>query len=208
MNLSALNIRKVSLASFFAVILGILLLTALAPAEKTLGGNARIVYLHGAWVWAALITILAAAVAGLVALVTRQMELHYWSRALGRVGTLFWITFLPMSLIAMETNWNGLFLAEPRWRMAFVFAVTGILLQLGLSLLEPIWSSICNLAYGGALLFSILGAENVMHPASPIRNSSSIAIQLFFISLLGMILLLAGLVTSWLLKLEFSRSKG
>lgn len=207
MRLSALSFKKVS-ASLAAVILGILLLTALAPAEKTLGEHVRIVYLHAAWVWTALITILAAALTGLAALLIRRLELHYWSRALGRVGLLFWITFLPMSFLAMQATWNGLFLAEPRWRTAFNFAVTGILLQLGLSFLQPIWASIFNIVYGASLFFSILGVVNVLHPASPIRESNSITIQLFYIGLLALCLLLAGLVTLWLFKFDIGRTRG
>ena len=201
-----LNIRKSPLIWLLITFLAIILLTAIAPAEKTLGENVRIVYLHAAWVWAALLIILAAAVTGLVALLTRRPELHYWSRALGRVGLLFWITFLPMSILAMQATWNGLFLAEPRWRTAFIFAVTGILLQLGLSFLQPVWASILNLIYWASLFFSILGVVNVLHPASPIRDSNSIAIQLFYLSLLALTLVLAGLITRWLYKFEFSRS--
>src|SRR5690606_9937862 len=96
--------------------------TALSPAERTLGLNVRVVYLHGAWVWAALAAFLAAAGAGLAGFIRDRasengsLTLHRWSRALGRTGLLFWITYLPLSMWAMQTNWNGLFLAEPRWR--------------------------------------------------------------------------------------------
>jgi len=102
--------------------------TLLGPAEKSLGANVRVVYLHGAWVWAALACFLAAAVLGAIGLILRGESLHRWSRALGRSGLFFWITYLPISMWAMQTNWNGLFLAEPRWRLAIVFAVGGLLL--------------------------------------------------------------------------------
>ncbi|MGB5843852.1 MAG: hypothetical protein WBG94_05370, partial [Anaerolineales bacterium] len=104
-------------------LLAIIVVTALGPAEKSLGTNVRVVYLHGAWVWAALICIFAAAAVGLVGLITRRNAAHYWSLALGRTGLVFWITYLPLSLWAMQTNWNGLFLSEPRWRVAMIFAI-------------------------------------------------------------------------------------
>ena len=44
---------------FALTLLAILAMTALGPAERSLGTNVRAVYLHGAWVWAALIYILA-----------------------------------------------------------------------------------------------------------------------------------------------------
>ena len=62
---------------FGLTLLAIAGVTALGPAEKSLGTNVRVVYLHGAWVWAALICIMAAALVGLVALITRRREIHY-----------------------------------------------------------------------------------------------------------------------------------
>jgi hypothetical protein len=116
-------------------------LSALGPAERLLGANVRVVYLHGAWVWTALAAFVAAGLVGLAGLLTRRAALHCWSRALGHTGLLFWVTYLPISIWAMQTNWNGLFLAEPRWRLALVFAVSGLLLQLGLALLDrPAWT--------------------------------------------------------------------
>jgi hypothetical protein len=91
----------------------------------------RVVYLHGVWVWAALAGFLAAAVVGLAGLVSRRWKLHLWSRALGRSGLFFWITYLPISLWAMQANWNGLYLAEPRWRIGLIFAIGGLLMQIG-----------------------------------------------------------------------------
>ena len=102
---------------------------AFAPLEKTLGINARLVYFHGAWVWAALIAFVAAGLVGLAGLVSRRADLHHWSLALGRTAIVFWLAFLPMSLLVMQANWNGLFLDEPRFRVPLNFAIIGVLLQ-------------------------------------------------------------------------------
>jgi len=108
----------------FLVFLSVAIALAVSsPAEATLGANARIVYLHGAWVWASLIAFNAAGLVGFVGLLTRRQKLHLASRALGRSGLFFWVTYLPLSLWAMQANWNGLFLAEPRWRLALIFAI-------------------------------------------------------------------------------------
>lgn len=172
--------------------------TALAPSEKALGRNVRIVYLHGAWVWAALACFAAAALAGLAGLLTRRPDLHFWSRALGRTGLLFWITYLPISLWAMQTSWNGLYLAEPRWRLGVVFAVGGLLLQAGIALLEnPAWGSAMNLVYAAILVIALRSAEQVMHPPSPILTSDAWRIQLFFAGLVCLTLIAAGQVARW-----------
>lgn len=167
-------------------------LTAIGPAEKTLGINARVVYLHGVWVWAALAFFLAAAISGLWGWIRKSIAAHIWSRALGRTGLLLWITYLPVSVWAMQTNWNGLFLAEPRWRLAMIFAISGLLLQLGVTLLEnPAWASFANVLFISILLIALQSTENVMHPPSPILNSDAPRIQAYFITLFILMLLAA-----------------
>lgn len=168
----------------------ILLLTLTAPVEKTLGVNARIVYLHGAWVWAGLVAFAAAAGTGLAAILVRRETLHSWSRAWGRTSLLLWISFLPMSLYIMQVNWNGLFLAEPRWRIPFSFAVVSVLLQAGLSFLPVSWASAANLLFAAALFTAMRGMDAVLHPISPVMSSNSRSIQLFF-SCLFLLLVLA-----------------
>jgi hypothetical protein len=176
--------------------------TTLGPEEATLGTNVRVVYLHGAWVWTSLAAFILAALAGLTALILQRENLHRWSRALGRTGIFFWITYLPISLWAMQTNWNGLFLAEPRWRFAIIFAITGFLLQLGLSLLPLVWSSVGNIAYLVVLFTSMLSTENVMHPPGPMLESDFGRIQLFFYSLTLLLLFTAWQFTRWMRTLD------
>ena len=164
---------------------GVVLLTSLGPAEKSLGVNVRIVYLHGAWVWAALAGFIAAGLVGALGLLNRRESLYDWSAALARTGLIFWITYLPISMWAMQTNWNGLFLAEPRWRLAAVFAVAGLLLQLGLFLIrKPVVDAWANLAFAGVLMVSLSRTQDVMHPDSPIFSSESRTIQVYFVLLL------------------------
>jgi hypothetical protein len=186
----------------FLLVLNLLvvaLVVAFAPLEKTLGTNVRVVYLHGAWVWAAMAAYLAAGLVGLIGLVSRRVEYHRWSLALGRAGLIFWITYLPISMWAMQTNWNGLFLLEPRWRLAIVFAVSGLLLQIGLTLIDrPAWASMSNLVYILLLLAALRFTEDVMHPPSPILNSDAWRIQLYFTAILALVLLAAFQVARWL----------
>ena len=176
---------KPPLIYFSITIIVIALLTLFGPEEKSLGANVRIVYLHGAWVLAAEVAFIAAALAGLLGLVLRKEIFHAWSAALGRTGIVFWLTYLPLSLFAMQANWNGLFLAEPRFRIAMIFAVTGVLLQLGLLLFNISWlTSFANILYIITLRVVFATAQNVMHPPpSPIFNSGLWNIILFFVGL-------------------------
>jgi hypothetical protein len=188
---------------FILFLAALAIFAAFSPAEKILGNNARIVYLHGVWVWAALASMLLAGLIGLIGLLSRRQALHCWSRALGRTGLFFWITYLPLSMWAMQTSWNGLFLAEPRWRLAITFAIAGLLLQLGLTLMEdPAWASVANLAYISVLIPVLLGTQNVMHPPSPILNSNAPRIQLYFAGLFVLALLAVWQSARWWRQLE------
>jgi hypothetical protein len=157
----------------------------------------RIVYLHGAWVLAAELAFVAAALAGVIALVFRRETFHNWSAALGRTGIFFWVTYLPLSLWAMQSNWNGLFLSEPRFRLALIFAVTGILLQIGLWIINTNWvTSLANILFIVVLRLIFSTAQNVMHPPpSPIFSSGNYAIIGFFLALVALTLLASYFLT-------------
>ncbi len=150
------------------------------------------VYLHGAWVWTSLAVMVASGAVGSAALLTHRSDLHSWSEALGRTGLVFWVSYLPISIWAMQTSWNGLYLAEPRWRLAMIFAIAGLLLQVGLTMLDrPAWTSAANIAFILALLLSLAGTGEVMHPRSPILSSDSRLIQVYFAVLVAAALLAA-----------------
>jgi hypothetical protein len=189
---------------FFITVLVIAMLALLGPEEQSLGSNVRIVYLHGAWVLAAEVAFAAAALTGLLALALRRERLHRWSAALGRTGIVFWLTYLPLSLWAMEANWNGLFLAEPRFRLALTFAIVGALMQVGLWLVNVDWvTSLANLTYFVALRVVFSTAADVMHPPpSPIFSSGLWNIIIFFVFLNLFAWLAAYFLTRWFLKLK------
>ncbi len=184
---------------FVLAVLTIAALTALGPQEQSLGSNVRIVYLHGAWVLTAEAVLALSALAGLLGILFRRERLHSWSSALGRTGLFFWVTDLPLSVWAMQTNWNGLFLGEPRFRLAVIFAVTGVLLQVGLTLLaRPVFTSLFNVLFFVALWISLKEAGYVLHPPpSPIFSSGILSLQLFFIGLILLTMIAAWFLTRW-----------
>jgi len=210
---SPMSKPKASPLLFFVGVVAIIFIVALfGPEDVALGANVRIVYLHGAWVLTAEIAFIAAALTGLLgliapyltALTARGDSFHAWSAALGRSGIFFWVTYLPLSLWAMESNWNGLFLAEPRFRLALTFAVVGVLLQLGLWIINnKMWTSIANIAYIVVLRVIFATAQNIMHPPpSPIFNSGNFVIIGFFVGLNLLTWLAAYFLTRWFLSLS------
>ncbi|MES0342546.1 MAG: hypothetical protein ABUK16_00350 [Anaerolineales bacterium] len=191
--------RNKSLWLFLLTLIVIAVASLFGPAERSLGTNVRLVYIHGAWVWTALIAFGAAAVAGIMGWLLSSQSLHTWSRALGQAGLFFWITYLPLSLWTMQANWNGLYLTEPRFRFAIDFAVIGILLQLAILILKkPRYTSLINMGYFAALWFSLARTEQVMHPPSPILSSNSLEIQFFFFILLGLCVFALWWLSLWL----------
>lgn len=189
---------------FSATLFLILLISLLGPEERDLGANVRIVYLHGAWVLTAELAFGLSALAGLFGVILRRGVFHAWSAALARAGIVFWVTYLPLSMLAMQANWNGLFLAEPRFRLALTFAVVGVLLQLGLWMInQKLLTSLANIAFFITLRVVFAAAQNVMHPPpSPIFNSGNYAIIGFFLGL-NLLTWLAGyFLTRWFLSLE------
>ena len=195
---------KSPLALFFITVIVIALLALFGPEEQSLGANVRIVYLHGAWVLTAELVLLMAGLAGLIGLITPRKAFHGWSAALGQAGIFFWVTYLPLSLWAMESNWNGLFLAEPRFRLALIFAVTGVLLQAGLWLINMDWiTSLANIIFIVVLRVAFATASNVMHPPpSPIFNSGNYAIIGFFVGMILLTLVAAYFLTRFFLTLK------
>jgi hypothetical protein len=195
---------KSPLTLFFATLIVIALFAFFGPEERSLGANVRIVYLHGTWVLTAELAFALAGIAGLLGLITRRENFHQWSAALGRTGIIFWVTYLPLSLWAMQSNWNGLFLAEPRFRLASIFAVTGILLQVGLWLINTNWiTSLANLLFIVVLRLFFATAENVMHPPpSPIFNSGNYTIIGFFVALIVLSIVAAYFLTRFFITLN------
>jgi len=175
------------------------LFTILVPPERALGSNLGIVMLHGAWVWAGLITFGLSAVSGLVGLISRREKWHAWSRVLGWTGLAFWLTYLPMSVVVQQMNWGGIFWDEPRFRIPLAFGIAGVLLQGGLWLVNrPVLTSVSNLIFGAALVWQLMGAQNVLHPDSPVFTSDSTRIKFFFTILVVLALFLGAQAAAWL----------
>jgi hypothetical protein len=177
---------------------GVGLAALLVPAEQSLGANLRLVIVHGAWVWAGQIFFWLAAVLGLAAMVLRRGSWAAWCQAAGRTGLFFWLTYLPMSLLVMQLTWGGLYLDEPRWKVPFAFGVAGVLLQVGLAVMNSeILTSAGNLLFGAAQFASRYSIQNVLHPDSPLAGSASWRIPLSFTVLLLLSLAFGAQLMFW-----------
>jgi hypothetical protein len=109
----------------------------------------------------------------------------------------------------MQSNWNGLFLIEPRFRLAVIFALTGILLQAGLWLIKMDWiTSLANIIFIIVLRVVFATAENVMHPPpSPIFNSGNYVIIGFFVAMITLSLVAAYFLTRVFLNVKVGQGE-
>lgn len=179
----------------------ILIVTLLGPAEKTLGSAARIIYLHGAMVWVAIMVFGVAALLGAAGLLARQAWLHQWSRAAGQVALLFWVGYLPLSMWAARATWGRVFLADPSFQRAFRILAVALIIQVIVWFVpRPMWAaSALNLLPAAFLAFQLVRTQQFMHPDAPIRDAESALIQVYFYFLSGLCALLALAIGRWLL---------
>ena len=167
-----------------------LLLAWAAPNDVTLAGTSKVVYIHGASVWTAMLALTIAGITGFVALVwvKRRAVLNVWTLALSRTGLLFWIATLLVSIIASRMAWNSVFLAEPRYTMMFRMLAVGIIVQVIILMVSrPVVSSALHVAQAVILWALLLTTPSILHPDNPILRSVP-SIQFFF----GLIVLACG----------------
>lgn len=178
--------------SLLALAIAVLALAWAAPSDVTLAGTSKVVYLHGALVWTALLTLTAAGALGLAALAATLVRpgnaLHAWTLALGRTGLLFWAAYIPVSMLASRLAWNAVFLAEPRYTTAFRVLAIGVITQVIVMLVNrPVVSNGLHAAQAVVLWLLLLTTPSVLHPDNPILRSAP-SIQFFF----GLIVLACG----------------
>jgi hypothetical protein len=180
----------------------IVLVTLLGPREQSLGATARIVYIHGALVWVAMLAFAVAGLLGLTGLLATAglapslKRFHDWSRAAGRVALLFWIGYLPLSMWAARAAWGHVFLEDPSFQNAFRVLAVALIAQV-IIWMRPTPSWLTGLINAGVAVFMIVqlaSAQRLMHPQSPIGDSNSLLIQFYFYLLSALCALLALLV--------------
>lgn len=182
------------------LLIGVVLLIALGPEERTLGGGIRSVYLHVGLIWAGLVGFAATSVLGLGLLATQKTAWLRWLSPVSWVALGFYAAGVFMSMIASADNWGAVFLQEPRMAASLSgLAVATILLILGSW--QP-WLRVRG-ALAATVIFVLLwfnfSAELVLHPPNPIANSDAAPIQLTFLLVTALFVGLAAWFV-WLLR--------
>ena len=184
---------------FWLVLGGIALLVGalvlLAPAERTLGDSIKIVYLHVALIWGGMTGLSFAGVMGLVVAISPHKRLQEWAQTTGLVSLVSFGGGIGISMIAAKVNWGSISWAEPRMFASLNVLALAIIVQVING--WPIWErlkGILRVLLTIFLSWSILNTPLILHPRDPIRESSSVAIQISFIGLF----ILCFLIGAWI----------
>lgn len=177
----------------------LLILLALAPAEQTLGQMVKLVYLHGALARTALLLFLLSLPINLFALVRARGAAGIWGQSLVWAATALWLVHLLLSMITTRAAW-GVYIAwfEPRTRFTFLLGAASVLILAAAYLVDD--RRFTALAYiilaaVATALQPLLGA--IQHPLNPIGASPSLAIRAFYAAILIVCLALGALLTLW-----------
>lgn len=195
--LAALRSPGVLVRGITFLLIGVVLLLWLAPAEKSLGTGMRAVYLHVGLIWTGIAGFVAAGLLGALVLWRDDSRLERWAQTVGWVATAFFASGFLSSMLASAINWGGVFLAEPRNISALMVISVALIVQIGGS--WPIWTrlkGLLRIALVVIFAWSNLTTPLVLHPENPIGTSTSTAIQASFLGVFLLFSLMAALIVT------------
>ena len=201
---------KDKLLPVLALALAILLVVwvVLAPAESRLGNVVKLIYVHGALVWAGLLTFSAAGILGLVALVLRYLvgpaeRARAWylgTEAAGLAALIVWVLYAISAMIVTALTWGQLVAwNEPRVRATGLILVAAVVLYIVARLVDHVdFTAVINLLMGIVPWVMVQQADAIRHPIDPIGGSGSTAIQGYYLLIELTVAGLAATLIAWL----------
>ncbi|HSJ54669.1 MAG TPA: hypothetical protein VLC52_13095 [Anaerolineae bacterium] len=179
-----------------------------APAESRLGSVVKLVYVHGALVWAGLLTFSLAGVLGLVALLLRLAgpstgRSAPWlrgARAAGVAALVVWIVYVLSSMAVTGLTW-GQWIAwgEPRVQATAAILAAALVLNVVVHLADhPDLTALAQVLMGIAPWVVVSRAQAIRHPVDPIGGSTSTSIQGFYLLIVVTVAALALTLVAWL----------
>ncbi len=155
-----------------------------SPNEKTLGSGIKLVYIHVSFIWASMVGFAGSGLLGLVCLFRMKDRLVSLQETIGRVAFVWFMVGLVLSIFAAKVNWGAVYWQEPRMIASLKFILVAILVLLTSNHIKSgrIKSGL-HLFLAFYLMWSFMGISRVLHPQNPIVDSSSLGIQMTFLSL-------------------------
>ncbi len=159
----------------------------LIPAERTLGPAVRLVYVHVALTQTGALGFVLYALAGLAVAATGQARLQRLAQTVGWTAFIFQIGGLAMSMVAAVATWGAVAWDEPRMLAAMQITCVALIILIVAPWFP--WMRIRGLLCAIPALFmawTLARTPPVIHPANPIRTSTSREFQLAFYGLLAL----------------------
>lgn len=205
------TLQKNNWLIYTALLLTLIVLLIVSPAEATLGNVVKIVYAHGAAQRIATYAYIIAGGLGLVHLALRgalrrsnppsswEDVLARWTHAIAETAIVFWFIQFVVSAPAQVLAWGAFDFNEPRvagalWILVFTALVYIVACWIG----EVNWISLAAIVNAAILFIVLRGAVNILHPIDPIITSDSLAIKGFYAAIV---------VTMGLLAFQFARDR-
>jgi hypothetical protein len=180
-------------AGFPALIAASIVLSALAPADVTLGNWVKLVYWHGMYTWACIALFTIGSLLGAWYLATRRQTLADLSKAILFLAVPLWVVDVAVGSLAAKLIWNSYNFTESRMVISLVYMmVVAVAVIAALWFDKPVVTSSLSIASTAVLWAGLwwitygAGARDSVHPASPIAASDSIAIRVFAVLIFGL----------------------
>jgi hypothetical protein len=175
----------------FLVILIVVMI--LIPGEKTLGPAVKYVYLHVAFSFTGMLGFGLMALSGIILLIFSKESLVNLMISLGLVSTGAYIAGVLISMISASIAWGSVSFSEPYMIMSVQVILAALVIQISYFIvpwlkLKAVMSTIPVIF----LLWLTNTSRLVLHPSSPIRDSSSGIIKLSFAAVFLPCLLFSG----------------
>jgi len=191
---SILSRYKVSIPiALLLVILFVVLV--LLPDESILGPAVKYVYLHVALAFTGTLGFGLMALTGIVVLLFNKDALLNLVISLGLVSVGAYTLSILVSMISASISWGSVSLTEPYMVMSIQVLLASLVVQISYVLIPWIkLKAVMSLIPIVFLLWLTNTTKLVLHPASPIRDSSSTIIKISFAAVFIPCILISGLV--------------
>jgi hypothetical protein len=175
----------------------------LAPAERTIGQGIKIVYIHVSLIWAGMVGVILSGILGIGLIFVPSKKLEDWTTLIGWVALVWFALGVATSLLAAKINWGAVYWNEPRVISSVHFLAVAVIVQIARNWLPWVhMRGALSAALPFYLMWSTIGTPLILHPSSPIRESSSFAIQLTFLGMFIFSCLIAGWAVWYVRKMK------
>ena len=192
------------LVSLVGLVALLIVLLVLLPAEQTLGGVIKVVFLHGAILEVSLVVFAVAGLLGLVSFFWKKQSVHDWVMALQKTGLMMWVLSVLMSMVATYLAW-GVLIAweEPRVQVSAKILGSGVVFFVLTQWVEDErFAAAVSIVMAVVAWWLTQGAGTIRHPLNPIGSSGSWMFKGLYGAMLVVVAIIALQAARWLRKGE------